>query len=63
MKWEYRTLKLPVEGFFNKTIDEVGLEHEMNQFGQDGWELVSVLGANIGFGETNEVLAIFKRAQ
>lgn len=42
-------------------IDEGWLRTELNRFGEEGWELVSVFSSAIGNGATNEVAVVFKR--
>ena len=61
MKWEYKTIKLALDGIFSKEISPEDFDRSLNVQGQDGWELVSVVGANVGFGETKEFVAILKR--
>ena len=61
MMWEYKTIKLTLEGVFRKQINPEDFDTSLNQMGREGWELVTILGSAIGFGETNEVVAIFKR--
>lgn len=60
MKWEYKMLKLPLNGFCKK-IDTEEVDRALNQLGHDEWELVSALSKNYGFGETQQILAVFKR--
>jgi hypothetical protein len=35
----------------------------VGKYGDDGWELVSVLPYSRGFGDTNALIAFFKRAK
>ena len=62
MKWEYKTIKLPTEGLWSAgALDESALDAAMNEIGDDGWELVSAFSTNKGFGESRDVVVMFKR--
>jgi hypothetical protein len=61
-KWEYHTVTLDVEGFFNVRVDEGQLAQEFNVLGREGWELVSMVDLNRGHGRSASVVAVFKRA-
>jgi len=61
MKWEYKTVKLETKGIFGGKFDETKLDNFMNQLGVQGWELVSSFSTNQSFGESRDVVVIFKR--
>jgi hypothetical protein len=61
MMWEYKTVKLAAKGFLGGKIKEYELEALLNDLGADGWELVSAFGTNKSYGQTRDVVAIFKR--
>ena len=61
MKWEYNTVKLATKGFMGGKLDEVEFTKYMNELGSDGWELVTAFDTNKSYGETRDVVAIFKR--
>ena len=68
MKYEYKTIKLPADGFFNEEIsgfEIVEADKFINRLGQEGWELVSTEGMIEGsFGrnpETHAIILFFKR--
>ena len=61
MKWEYRLEKYSMAGFLSKSLDESSVINALNRLGDEGWELITIEGKNIGFGETNEIIAILKR--
>jgi hypothetical protein len=61
MKWEYRTVKLATSGFLGGKFDEKQLDAYMNQLGSQGWELVTGFDTNKSYGETRDVVVIFKR--
>ena len=51
MKWGYKTVhfELKKEGILGSGfLDESEIEQELNEFGQNGWELVSVLEVHDG---------------
>ena len=63
MKWEYKTIKLGASGFFGGKVNEGELDTEMNQLGEQGWELVNAFDTNQTHGATRYVVAVFKRAK
>lgn len=62
MKWEYRTMKLGTKGVLGGKFDEHQLDAYMNQLGSEGWELVAGFDTSQTFGESRDVVVIFKRA-
>ena len=61
MNWEYKTIKLQATGFTGGKFDETKLDCMMNELGAQGWELVAGFDTNKGYGETRDVVIIFKR--
>jgi hypothetical protein len=62
MKWEYKTVKLVVASFWSGVSLNTDKEDDfVNQFGKEGWELVSGFDLNEGYGSSKEVVLIFKR--
>ena len=61
MEWEYKTMKLQATGFIGGKLDETKLDCMMNELGAQGWELVAGFDTNKGYGETRDVVVIFKR--
>ena len=61
MRWEYKTIKLAAKGFLGGKFNEGELDAFMNDLGADGWELVTAFDTNKSYGETRDVVAIFKR--
>ncbi len=61
MKWEYKVIKLATTGFAGGKLNEAQLEAFMNELGSQGWELVSTFDTNQAYGETRDVVVIFKR--
>ena len=61
MRWEYKTIKLATAGFLGGKFDAEQLDLYMNELGAQGWELVTGFDTNKSYGETRDVVAIFKR--
>ena len=61
VRWEYRVAQINVTGFFGPTIDVDQLGEYLNQAGNDGWELVSMVDVNRGNGATSELIITLKR--
>jgi hypothetical protein len=61
VQWEYKTLKLATKGFLGGKLDEAQFENYLNGLGQQQWELVTAFDTNQAYGETRDVVAIFKR--
>lgn len=58
MRWAYKTIQygLKKEGLLGSSfLDEAEVEQSLNEFGQAGWELVSLLGMQDG------IMAVFKQ--
>lgn len=58
MKWSYKTVhfELKKEGLLSAGfLDEMEIEQELNEFGRNGWELISVLEVQDG------IIAFFKQ--
>lgn len=60
MTWEYKTIELDFSGFFSAKVDEGRLEREMNDLGQQGWELVTTIDI-ASTGSSTGVVLLFKR--
>lgn len=58
MRWSYKTVQygLKKEGLLGSSfLDEAEVEQSLNEFGQAGWELVSLFGMQDG------LMAVFKQ--
>ncbi len=58
MKWEYRTVVMPVRGMLRLRITQRDLDLTLNKMGEEGWELVTSL---ISPARTTRMVMIFKR--
>lgn len=61
MKWEYKTIKIGATGFMGGKVDENELDTLMNTLGSQGWELTTAFDTNQAYGQTRDIVAIFKR--
>ncbi len=62
MVWEYKTITLAATGFWlGGNIDKLQLDQMMNELGQQGWELAAAVDTNKVYGETKDIVVIFKR--
>jgi len=43
MKWEYKTVSIEAKGVWNKNINEESSIEQLNELGEEGWELVSAV--------------------
>lgn len=58
MRWCYKTVHFPMkkEGFLGSSfLDEAEVEQSLNEYGQSGWELTSIIETQDG------VIAFFKQ--
>jgi len=60
-KFEYRTMIYDPKGFAGGKVDGEALQDALNKFGSRGWELVSCVSSNSGYGHTRSLVCIFKR--
>ena len=61
MLWEYKIFKLGVGGFFGGAMDHEDLETQLNHWGAQGWELVTIFDTNSGQGASRSVIVTLKR--
>jgi hypothetical protein len=60
-KWEYTSFKVETKGFSGGILDTEDFDSKLNEFGEQGWELISCISTNMGQGATREIVAVFKR--
>lgn len=60
-KWEYVSVKVETKGALGGILDIREFDYELNKLGEQGWELVSCISTNAGYGKSREVIAVFKR--
>lgn len=61
MKWQYKALKISVNGVFKPEVKTEVIEQALNEPGSAGWELVSSSSIATGNGATIEIVLIMKR--
>lgn len=58
MQWEYKTVRFTQKSFLTSGLDMQELRDRLNEYGEDGWELVSF---NYGLGMWGAGIAVLKR--
>ncbi len=61
MNWEYKVLKLATGGILGGKVDAEGFEAHINNLGHEGWELICAFDTNQSYGQTRDVVVLFKR--
>jgi len=62
MNWDYKTVKFPASGgFLGGKFDEAALTERLNELGGQRWELVAAFSTHQGYGQSRDIVAIFKR--
>lgn len=59
--WEYRSIKVETKGMLGGILNTDDFDDELNVLGRNGWELVSCFDTNQSYGQSREVIAVFKR--
>ncbi len=60
-KYEYRTLFTDAKGVLGGKVIRGTFQNELNEYGLQGWELVSTVAAAQSYGSTRWIISIFKR--
>ena len=60
-RFEYKTLFTDAKGFLGGKVDQSVFQNELNDFGRQGWELVSTVAAAQSYGSTRWLISVFKR--
>ena len=60
-KFEYKVVTYDPNGFFGGNVQIDQIEDQLNQLGNEGWELVSCTSSNQSYGSTKSLVCIFKR--
>lgn len=60
-KWEYRTHKFETAGLGGEIKDLGGMGEMLNEAGQEGWELVTVIDTTEHMGHRRQLHFTFKR--
>lgn len=59
-KFEYKSIEIKPKSIWTTIIDPIELDQTINKYGNDGWELVTVVPFSSN-GATNGFLFTFKR--
>ena len=62
-KYEYKVMAYDPHGFFGGNVEVSQIEKQLNQLGDDGWEMVSCTSSNQSYGATKSIVCIFKRSK
>ena len=60
-QFEYKTLFTDAKGMLGGKVDQNAFQRELNELGQQGWELVNTVPAAQSYGSTRWIISIFKR--
>ena len=60
-KWEYISIKVEAKGMTGGIPEVEDFDNELNKCGEEGWELVSCLPTAQVYGQSGEIIAVFKR--
>ena len=61
-RWEYLVHVLPIHpGLVKETVGPREIQGPMNAHGNEGWELVSMITADVASGSSQSILLTFKR--
>ncbi len=60
-RWEYKSIQFKTRGIMGGVVDIDQLDAMLNNLGSQGWELVSCIASNAGYGHTRNVVAVLKR--
>jgi hypothetical protein len=61
-KFEYATVMFETKSMFRSpSLDGSAFDKKLDEYGQEGWELVSTFTMNRYDGDTSAVVAVFKR--
>lgn len=60
-QFEYKTIFTNAKGVFGGKIEQDSMDRQLNQLGDQGWELVSSIASNQSYGNTRWIVSVFKR--
>lgn len=60
-KWEYKTIAFETTGLWGGILNTRRFEEELNQYGEEGWEMVSSFATQQAYGKSASVFVVFKR--
>ena len=60
-KFEYKVFAFDTKGFWGGRVEIDQIENQLNQLGNEGWEMVSCTSTNQSYGASKSILCILKR--
>lgn len=60
-RFEYKTLFTDAKGVFGGKVDPIAFQAQLNELGDQGWELVSTVAVTQSQGSTRWIISTFKR--
>ncbi len=60
-QWEYKTIDFKTKGVLGGLLDLRDFNDALNEYGENGWELVNCFDTNQSYGSSRTVVAVFKR--
>ena len=60
-QWEYLTWKYATGGFLGGKVDTAEFQAMLNEYGSQGWELVSCFDTGMMQGQSRDVIVVMKR--
>lgn len=60
-KFEYKVVVYDTKGFWGGKVEVLQIENQLNQLGNEGWEMVSSTSTNQSYGASKSIVCMFKR--
>jgi hypothetical protein len=60
-KFEYKVFAIDTKGFWGGRVEIDQIENQLNQLGNEGWEMVSCTSTNQSYGASKSIVCILKR--
>ena len=60
-KWEYKSIKSDAKGMMGGILEISNFDNRLNDLGEQGWELVSCFSTAQAYGQSREIISVFKR--
>lgn len=61
-KWEYKSIKSEAKGMMGGILKIDNFDNRLNELGELGWELVSCFATAQAYGQSREIISVFKRS-
>ena len=60
-KFEYKVVTYDTKGFWGGNVEVRQVENQLNQLGNDGWEMVSCTSTNQSYGASKSIVCKKKK--